>query len=199
MAKNDENLPEKDDVVISVEFDNIKNDKISMPKNLFSVILDEAQTDNEKTEDLPFDIVWLNVFLISGLHGLALVACYSFMKIHYETFIFYSLVLTANLLGVTAGAHRLWTHRSYKAKLPLRIFLMICNTVAMQNSLFEWVRDHRSHHRFSETNADPHNAKRGAFFSHVGWLCLRKHPDVIQRGKFVFHKKNLIFNLNTNF
>jgi hypothetical protein len=25
--------------------------------------------------------------------------------------------------GVTAGAHRLWTHRSYKAKLPLRIIL----------------------------------------------------------------------------
>jgi stearoyl-CoA desaturase (delta-9 desaturase) len=26
-------------------------------------------------------------------------------------------------LGVTAGAHRYWTHRSYKAKLPLRILL----------------------------------------------------------------------------
>lgn len=27
-------------------------------------------------------------------------------------------------IGVTAGAHRLWTHRTYKAKLPLRILLM---------------------------------------------------------------------------
>jgi stearoyl-CoA desaturase (delta-9 desaturase) len=26
-------------------------------------------------------------------------------------------------LGVTAGAHRYWTHKSYKAKLPLRILL----------------------------------------------------------------------------
>jgi fatty-acid desaturase len=25
--------------------------------------------------------------------------------------------------GVTGGAHRYWTHRSYKAKLPLRILL----------------------------------------------------------------------------
>jgi stearoyl-CoA desaturase (delta-9 desaturase) len=27
------------------------------------------------------------------------------------------------VVGVTAGAHRFWTHRSYKAKLPLRILL----------------------------------------------------------------------------
>ena len=28
--------------------------------------------------------------------------------------------------GVTGGAHRLWTHRAYKAKLPLRIILAWC-------------------------------------------------------------------------
>lgn len=49
--------------------------------------------------------------------------------------------------------------------------------------MIEWARDHRVHHKFSETNADPHNAKRGFFFSHVGWLMCRKHPDVVQKGK----------------
>lgn len=34
--------------------------------------------------------------------------------------------------GVTAGVHRLWCHRSYKAKLPLRIFLIICYSIAGQ-------------------------------------------------------------------
>ena len=34
--------------------------------------------------------------------------------------------------GTTAGAHRLWAHKAYKAKLPLRIFLGICQTVAAQ-------------------------------------------------------------------
>lgn len=37
-------------------------------------------------------------------------------------------------LGITAGAHRLWAHRSYKAKLPLRIILMIFNTIAFEVS-----------------------------------------------------------------
>lgn len=37
-------------------------------------------------------------------------------------------------LGITAGAHRLWAHRSYKAKLPLRIILAMWNSMAFQVS-----------------------------------------------------------------
>ena len=86
-------------------------------------------------------------------------------------------------LGVTVGVHRLWSHRSFKATWPLRLALMIFNCIAAQNDIFEWARDHRVHHKYSETDADPHNATRGFFFSHVGWLMVRKHPDVIKKGK----------------
>lgn len=37
-------------------------------------------------------------------------------------------------LGITGGAHRLWAHRSYKAKWQLRLFLTFCNTLAFQVS-----------------------------------------------------------------
>lgn len=53
---------------------------------------------------------------------------------------------------------------------------------SLQNHIYEWVRDHRVHHKFTDTNADPHNAQRGFFFSHMGWLLVRKHPDVISKG-----------------
>ncbi len=111
-------------------------------------------------------------------------------------------------MGITAGAHRLWAHRSYKAKLPLRIALMLFQTIAFQvgnplllcrgphrdlaaglttlrlfqNHIHEWVRDHRVHHKYTDTDADPHNASRGFFFSHMGWLMVRKHPDVRRKG-----------------
>ena len=35
-------------------------------------------------------------------------------------------------LGITGGAHRLWAHRSYKAKWPLRVLLCFFNTIAFQ-------------------------------------------------------------------
>ena len=42
------------------------------------------------------------------------------------------------------------------------------------------------HHKYSETDADPHNAKRGVFFAHMGWLLMKKHPDVIEKGKRMY-------------
>lgn len=95
------------------------------------------------------------------------------------------MVAVGASMGVTAGAHRLWAHRTYKAKLPLRIFLMICQTTMLQNDIYEWVRDHRVHHKFTDTDADPHNSRRGFFFSHIGWLMLKKHKDVQVKGKTV--------------
>ncbi len=88
-------------------------------------------------------------------------------------------------MGITAGAHRLWCHRSYKANLPLRIILMVLNTMALQNDIYEWSRDHRVHHKYSETDADPHNSNRGFFFAHMGWLLCKKHPQVIEKGKTI--------------
>jgi stearoyl-CoA desaturase (delta-9 desaturase) len=85
--------------------------------------------------------------------------------------------------GITVGVHRLWSHRSYTASFPLRAFLMICNSIANQGSIFHWARDHRVHHKFSETDADPHNATRGFFFAHMGWLFVKKHPDVVKVGR----------------
>lgn len=87
------------------------------------------------------------------------------------------------MLGITAGAHRLWAHRSFKAKWPARLFLIVINTIAFQDSVFNWVRDHRMHHKYSETDADPHNTSRGFFYSHIGWLLVKKHPDVTEKGK----------------
>lgn len=82
-----------------------------------------------------------------------------------------------------SGAHRLWTHRSYKAKLPLKLFLAMGHSIAGQNCIYIWARDHRLHHKYSDTDADPHSVERGLFFSHVGWLLKKKHPEVIKKGK----------------
>ncbi|XP_062899521.1 stearoyl-CoA desaturase 5-like isoform X1 [Mobula hypostoma] len=128
-------------------------------------------------------IVWRNVVLMSLLH---LGAVYSLSLVPYAqplTWLWAYICFLLTALGVTAGAHRLWSHRSYKAKLPLRMFLAAANSMAFQNDIYEWSRDHRVHHKYSESNADPHNATRGFFFSHIGWLFVRKHPDVAEKGK----------------
>uniref|UniRef100_A0A3B4AS43 stearoyl-CoA 9-desaturase n=1 Tax=Periophthalmus magnuspinnatus TaxID=409849 RepID=A0A3B4AS43_9GOBI len=128
-------------------------------------------------------LVWRNIILMSLLH---IGAVYGFTLIPSAktlTLIWTALCYVFSGLGVTAGAHRLWSHRSYKASFPLRVFLALGNSMASQNDIYEWARDHRVHHKYSETDADPHNATRGFFFAHVGWLLVRKHPDVKEKGQ----------------
>ncbi|EFN88477.1 Acyl-CoA desaturase [Harpegnathos saltator] len=100
-----------------------------------------------------------------------------------RTVFWYILIYTIQGMGFTAGVHRYWTHRTFKAKLPLRIILVFCYLTAGQISIRSWVRDHRTHHKITETNADPHNSNRGFFLSHVGWLMVKKHPEVIEKGQ----------------
>ncbi|KAB0801676.1 hypothetical protein PPYR_03862 [Photinus pyralis] len=127
---------------------------------------------------------WFNIILLTTLHLAFVWAVIAFpwlqrgRLILWHAFFFH---LTA--FGVGAGAHRLWCHRTYKAKFPLRVLLMLCYTTAGHNPLFYWVRDHRVHHKFTDTDADPHNSTRGFFFSHIGWLFMKKHPDVLRKGK----------------
>ncbi|VDK47999.1 unnamed protein product [Cylicostephanus goldi] len=52
-----------------------------------------------------------------------------------------------------------------------------------KNDIIEWARDHRCHHKWTDTHADPHNTNRGFFFSHMGWLLVKKHPQVRIQGK----------------
>jgi stearoyl-CoA desaturase (delta-9 desaturase) len=137
-----------------------------------------------KPDDRKLKLVWRNIILFAYLHLAALYGLWlMFTSAKLATSVYAILLYQLGGIGITAGAHRLWAHRSYKAKWPLRLILTFCNTLAFEDSVIDWARDHRVHHKFSETDADPHNAKRGFFFSHVGWLLCRKHPQVKEKGK----------------
>jgi stearoyl-CoA desaturase (delta-9 desaturase) len=82
--------------------------------------------------------------------------------------------------GVTVGYHRYFTHGSFKAKRPLKIFLAIAGSMAMQGPPIIWVADHRRHHAFSDKEGDPHSPwlfgtgpvalAKGFWHAHMGWV-----------------------------
>jgi stearoyl-CoA desaturase (delta-9 desaturase) len=84
-------------------------------------------------------------------------------------------------LGVTVGFHRLFTHRSFKARPAVRGVLAILGSAAIEGPVISWVADHRKHHAFADVPGDPHSphvdhgvgwtgALRGLAHAHVGWL-----------------------------
>jgi len=129
------------------------------------------------------ELNWPMIIYIGLVHAIATVGLFTVQSCSRETLIFAYALWPLSGFGITVGVHRLWSHRSYTAAFPLRVFLMLCNSLANQGTIYHWARDHRVHHKFSETDADPHNATRGFFFAHMGWLFVKKHPDVVKVGR----------------
>ncbi|TYZ53766.1 hypothetical protein PybrP1_010413 [[Pythium] brassicae (nom. inval.)] len=127
---------------------------------------------------------WFMCYYIAVVHAGAGVGAYCVLTgaVKWQTLALMLVVYYLTGLGITMGAHRLWSHRSFKAHGVVRFFLMLCNSLANQGTIFHWTRDHRVHHKYSDTPADPHNSGRGFFFAHMGWLLVKKDPRVIAAG-----------------
>ena len=80
-------------------------------------------------------------------------------------------------MSITAGYHRLWSHKTYDANIVVRVILAVGGAMALQNSILHWCSDHRIHHRHvDDTEKDPYSAKRGLWFAHIGWM-LREYQS----------------------
>jgi len=82
------------------------------------------------------------------------------------------------MFGITGAYHRYFAHRSYKTSRPFQFFLACLGCSAMQKGPLWWAAHHRQHHRFSDTDSDPHSPHRTSFWwSHVGWILADDHID----------------------
>jgi len=118
------------------------------------------------------------MFIVTPLAAAVLVPWYGiahgFSAGSWGVFAFF---LVACGMSVTAGYHRLWAHRTYEARTPLKILYLIFSSMALQNSALVWCSGHRIHHLHVDDNdRDPYSAGRGFWFSHIGWM-LRYYPS----------------------
>ena len=135
---------------------------------------------DQNREKYQLEVKWINVVIFIYLH---IAGIYGFLitKTRSTLIIGWTIGILAGF-GTTVGAHRLFTHRTFRANQKLRVILLFLQTLSGQHPILQWARDHRAHHKYTDTNADPYNSRRGFFFSHVGWLMVKKHRDVIEQG-----------------
>ncbi|CAD8120513.1 unnamed protein product [Paramecium sonneborni] len=135
----------------------------------------------EKNDIKLIESGWLLYCHVLGMIGII----WSFFlesELFYKYYLAFLIWHSLTGLGITGGAHRLWAHKSYKASWPIRVFLMFMNSNCFQGSIWHWSRDHRLHHKFSDTPLDPHNSQLGLFFSHCGWLLKKKSKELVDEG-----------------
>src|SRR5438105_3949870 len=83
-------------------------------------------------------------------------------------------------VGVFAGFHRYFAHRSYKTHPWFESVLAALGCLANQGGLLWWVSEHRHHHRTADTDADFHSPRDGFWHSHMGWLLRDDIDDRIK-------------------
>lgn len=80
------------------------------------------------------------------------------------------------MFAITAGYHRLFSHRSYDTSRPFAFLLGALGATAIQKGPIWWASVHRHHHRSSDGPDDAHSPlKRGFWWAHVGWILASDH------------------------
>jgi len=87
------------------------------------------------------------------------------------------------MLGVGAGYHRLFSHHGFKVTTLMKRFILWCGIISGQGSPILWVAIHRGgHHRYSDTDKDPHSPEHGFWHSYILWMFKLKEGDVNPKG-----------------
>jgi stearoyl-CoA desaturase (delta-9 desaturase) len=73
-------------------------------------------------------------------------------------------------LGVTAGFHRMLTHRSFRAQPVVRAIILVFGSMAVEGPAIRWAANHLKHHALADRAGDPHSPVDGLVHSHLGWL-----------------------------
>ena len=79
-------------------------------------------------------------------------------------------VYAFQVLSVTVGYHRYFSHRAFKTSRAMQLVLASCAQASLQKGVLWWAAHHRYHHRHSDQPDDLHSPKHGVWWSYAGWI-----------------------------
>lgn len=171
------------------------------------------QTNTQASAPKKAPLIWLNVLVFSITFAVAAIGVPLYaLTIGISAGVWWAALglFIYSGLSITAGYHRLWSHRTYDAHWTVRLIFALGGALALQNSALHWSSDHREHHKHVDhDDNDPYSASRGFWYSHIGWMLREYQPDKyydynnvkdMQRDKIVMwqHKHYLALTLLMN-
>ena len=98
-------------------------------------------------------------------------------------------------LGMIVGYHRLHSHRSFKVPLWFEKLITYFATMSLTGPAIDWVAIHRAHHKWHDTEKDPHSPDhKGRFKVHFLTMFSKVSPrfamDLIRNKFYLFQRNN---------
>jgi stearoyl-CoA desaturase (delta-9 desaturase) len=124
---------------------------------------------------------WTNIAFLAVVHLVGIGGTVAYLLLHGPSLAAVVAAVIwagATIFSISAGYHRLFSHRAYEAHPLLRLFLLLFGAASFQNSALEWALDHRVHHARVDTDEDPYSIRQGFWYAHVGWVLRKSDPSV---------------------
>jgi stearoyl-CoA desaturase (delta-9 desaturase) len=126
-------------------------------------------------------INWMTSSFLMGTLALTLTAVplylWYFGLDRFQVALFLVLAATTGF-SITLGYHRLFTHMTFQASWPIRLFTVLFGAASFENSVVMWASEHRRHHKFVDhDHDDPYSISKGFWYAHIGWLLFKVKPD----------------------
>ncbi|HZU52390.1 MAG TPA: acyl-CoA desaturase [Holophagaceae bacterium] len=120
----------------------------------------------------------LNTIFLTGTLTAALIAVPLYLVFggfHWAEWITCAAMVFGIGTAISAGYHRLFSHRAFKASLPVRFLLLVFGAASFENSALKWASDHRiHHHHVDDEDKDPYAIGKGFWFAHWTWVMEAK-------------------------
>ncbi|MCX5468082.1 acyl-CoA desaturase [Acinetobacter nematophilus] len=113
-------------------------------------------------------IQWLRIIPFIILH----LACLGIFYVGVSGFavIFMLLFYLIRMFSITAFFHRYLSHKTFQTSRIVQFVFVLIGTMSAQRGPLWWAAHHRYHHRFTDTEHDPHSSTYGFWYSHLGWF-----------------------------
>jgi stearoyl-CoA desaturase (delta-9 desaturase) len=80
------------------------------------------------------------------------------------------VLYVVRMLAITGGYHRYFAHKTYRlGRVPQAVLAFVGETAAQKGVLW-WASQHRNHHKYADTERDPHSPQKGFWWAHIAWI-----------------------------
>jgi stearoyl-CoA desaturase (delta-9 desaturase) len=75
------------------------------------------------------------------------------------------------MFALTGFYHRYFSHKTFRTSRAVQFVFAVIGAASVQRGPLWWAAHHRTHHRHTDTPADPHSpGVHGFWWSHMGWF-----------------------------
>jgi len=149
--------------------------------------------------DVSIDAVLL--FVLQWIVGLSALGFVLFTATSFQLLTTFIMAYLMMMFGSTIGYHRLLSHKAFKSPKWFEYLCVYFGTTLMFGSVIQWVAWHREHHRYADTDKDPHAPKfKGYIYSHflhMFYAIKPKYAADLMRSKFYQFQHKHFFKLIT--